>query len=76
MVLLPDFSEVQWGLRQGDPLSPYLFVIVMEVFSCLMRRAISGGLLSGWRVRGRGGEGILISHLLFADDTLVFCEES
>ncbi|RVW26439.1 hypothetical protein CK203_086136 [Vitis vinifera] len=26
----------------------------------------------GWRVRGRGGEGILISHLLFADDTLVF----
>ncbi|RVW88908.1 hypothetical protein CK203_045051 [Vitis vinifera] len=48
----------------------------MEVFSCLMRRAISGGFLSGWRVRGRGGEGILISHLLFTDDTLVFCEES
>ena len=48
----------------------------MEVFSCLLRRAISGGFLSGWRVRGRGGEGILISHLLFADDTLVFCEES
>ena len=51
-------------------------MIVMELFSCLMRRAISGGFLSGWRVRGRGGEGILISHLLFADDTLVFCEES
>ena len=48
----------------------------MEVFSCLMRRAISGGFLSGWRVRGKGGEGILISHLLFVDDTLVFCEES
>ena len=51
-------------------------MIVIEVFSCLMRRAISGGFLSGWTVRGRGGEGILISHLLFADDTLVFCEES
>ena len=64
------------GLRQGDPLSPYLFVIVMEVFSCLLRRTISRGFLSGWRVRGQRGEGILISHLLFADDTLVFCEES
>ncbi|RVW66488.1 Transposon TX1 uncharacterized 149 kDa protein [Vitis vinifera] len=42
---------IKWfkGLRQGDPLSPYLFVIVMEVFSCLLRRAISGGYLSGWR---------------------------
>ena len=70
------FFRSSRGLRQGDPLSPYLFVIVMEVFSCLMRRAISGGFLSRWRVRGRGGEGILISHLRFADDTLVFCEES
>ena len=35
-----------------------------------------GAYLSSWRVRGRSGEGILISHLLFADDMLVFCEES
>ncbi|RVW34912.1 putative ribonuclease H protein [Vitis vinifera] len=78
------YDHVDWKfllavLKQmgfGNPLSPYLFVIAMEVFSCLMRRAISGGFLSGWRARGRGGEGILISHFLFADDTLVFCEES
>ena len=70
------FFQSSRGLRQGDPLSPYLFVIAMEVFSCLLRRVINGGFLSGWRVRGRSGEGILISHLLFADDTLVFCEES
>ncbi|RVW84958.1 hypothetical protein CK203_039556 [Vitis vinifera] len=63
-------------LRQGDPLSPYLFVITMEVFSSMMRRAISGGYLSGWKVSGGRGEGMHISHLLFADDTLVFCEES
>ena len=51
-------------------------MIAMEVFSCLLRRAISGGYLSGWRVRGRSGERILISHLLFVDDTLVFGEAS
>ena len=70
------FFQSSRGLRQGDPLSPYLFVIAMEVFSCSLRKAISGGFLSGWKVRGRNGEGLQISHLLFADDTLVFCEES
>ncbi|RVX12162.1 hypothetical protein CK203_010678 [Vitis vinifera] len=70
------FFQSSRGLRQGDPLSPYLFVIAMEMFSCLLRRAISGGFLSGWKVRGWRGEGILISQLLFTDSTLVFCEES
>ena len=70
------FFQSSRGLRQGDPLSPYLFVIAMEVFSSMLRRAISGGYLSGWRVSGRRGEGLQISHLLFVDDTLVFCEES
>ena len=70
------FFQSSKGLKQEDPLSPYLFVITMEVFSCLLRRAISGGYLSSWRVRDRSGERILISHLLFADDTLVFCEAS
>ena len=76
MVLLPFFFQSSMGLRQGDPISPYLFMIVMEAVSCLLRRALSEGYLSSWRVRGRSGEGILISHLLFVANTLMFCEVS
>ena len=51
---------------------PYLFVIAMEALSCLLRRVVSGGFLLAYKVRGRSGEGAHVSHLLFADDTLVF----
>ena len=35
-----------------------------------------GGFLPGWQLSGRGGVGVEITHLLFVDDTLVFCEPS
>ena len=69
------FFQSSRGLRQGDPLSPYLFVIDIEALSCLINRAVYGNYLSGIRVANGRGEDLLISHLLYADDTLIFCED-
>ena len=46
------FFQSSKGLRQGNPLSPYLFVIVMEVFSYFLKRAVDGGFLLGCRGKG------------------------
>lgn len=48
----------------------------MDALSFLLKRAKNGGYLSGFRVGERGGEGEEVSHLLFANDILVFCEAS
>lgn len=69
------FSEALGGLRQGDRLSTYLFVLAMEARSSL-KRAKDGGYILGFRVSGRGGEGVEVSYLLFVDDTIAFCEPS
>ena len=69
-----EFFSSSKGLRQGDPLSPYLFVMGMEVLSVLIRRAVEGGFISGCNIWRGSGPVANISHLLFADDTIVFCE--
>ena len=67
------FFSSSYGLKHGDPLSLYLFVIFMEVLSKMLSVTINGGFLSGFIVRSSPSGVVNISHLLFADDTLVFC---
>ena len=59
------------GLRQGDPLSPFLFNVVVEGLAELVQKARILGFYKGVNV---GNEGLSISHLQFARDTLFFCE--
>ena len=69
-----DFFSSSRGLRQGDPPSPMLFLIMMEVFSRMLRRGEGAGLIRGFKVEGRRGGGKCVSHLLFADDTILSCD--
>ncbi|KAK3222242.1 hypothetical protein Dsin_009267 [Dipteronia sinensis] len=57
------------GLRQGDPLSPYLFLICAEGLSSMINEAQARGTVTGFKC-SRGGPAI--SHLFFADDSLIF----
>ena len=61
------------GLRQGDPLSPYFFLFCAEGLIALLRKAETNGIIRGVEA-SRGGP--CISHLLFADDNLLFCRAS
>ena len=48
----------------------------MEALSCLLSRVREGGFLIGFKVNGRDGERLAVTHLFFANDNLVFCEAS
>ena len=65
---LTDEVVPQCGLRQGDPISPYLFLICAEAFSCLLNATEERGETIGVCVCQ---EAPSINHLLFADDSLL-----
>ncbi|XP_050256924.1 uncharacterized protein LOC126702296 [Quercus robur] len=56
------------GLRQGDPLSPYIFLICAEGLSTLLHQAIQNKALRGVAASTKG---LKISHLFFADDSFI-----
>ncbi|XP_026385033.1 uncharacterized protein LOC113280648 [Papaver somniferum] len=57
--------------RQGDSLSPFLFLLVVEILSKLVDDAVLRGEIHGFQV---AEDGLMTSHLQFADDTLVFID--
>ncbi|XP_026445199.1 uncharacterized protein LOC113345732 [Papaver somniferum] len=59
------------GIRQGDSLSPYMFIIAMEFLSRLLTNAANNHVISGFK-DARNAPGI--THLLFADDILIFAK--
>lgn len=63
----------QRGIRQGDPISPYLYILCAEGLSAIMRRHEEGGMIHGCTI-ARGAPSI--SHLLFADDCYLFFRAS
>ncbi|MCH87824.1 ribonuclease H, partial [Trifolium medium] len=66
------FSPSQ-GIRQGDPLSPYLFVLTMERLAHLIQKEIEDRT---WKPITLSRNGPPISHLFFADDLILFREAS
>ncbi|CAM8971158.1 unnamed protein product [Rhodiola kirilowii] len=66
---LSDVIFPQRGLRQGDPLSPYLFLLCSELLSAKISAAVTSGSISGVRISRTAP---VISHLFFADDSIFF----
>ena len=58
----------------SDPLSLLLFVIVMEALSQLLDGVVLVGHISGFTMGPKSHTSLMVSHLLFANDTLIFCD--
>ncbi|XP_062145289.1 uncharacterized protein LOC133852538 [Alnus glutinosa] len=59
------------GIRKGDPISPYLFLLCVEVLSTLLHKEEQRGVITGVPTSPKGPH---LSHLFFADDSLLFCK--
>ncbi|GJR68473.1 RNA-directed DNA polymerase, eukaryota [Tanacetum coccineum] len=60
------------GLKQGDPLAPFLFILIMESFHLSFSRAVEAGIFNGFRI----DNSLMISHLFYADDAIFIGEWS
>nr|XP_016485156.1 PREDICTED: uncharacterized protein LOC107805603 [Nicotiana tabacum] len=67
------FFSPEKGLRQGDPLSNFLFILAMDGLTQMMEKAKEMQWIQGFQVGRNPDIAVTISHLLYADDTLVLC---
>lgn len=61
------------GVKQGDPLSPMFFIMAQQILSTNIQKKIAENSIGQYKV---GRHGISISHLLYADDILLFTNDS
>ncbi|XP_042958229.1 uncharacterized protein LOC122293848 [Carya illinoinensis] len=66
---LKGFFNSSRGLRQGDPLSPYLFIVMEEILTRLLRKNFEEGRIGKYH-HPIGAP--LVSHIFYADDVLIF----
>ncbi|GKA54620.1 RNA-directed DNA polymerase, eukaryota, reverse transcriptase zinc-binding domain protein [Tanacetum coccineum] len=70
----PTFEfSIKRGLRQGNPISPFLFILVMEGLHVALSNAVQSGLIHGVKF---GSPAITLSHLFYADDVMITTEWS
>lgn len=65
------FIKPERGIMQGDPLSPFLFILCAEALVSKLNNSEEQGRLSGI---GLSADGPRVHHLLFADDSLLMCK--
>ncbi|KAL4297993.1 hypothetical protein GQ457_12G013480 [Hibiscus cannabinus] len=70
---ISDFFRPSRGLRQGDPLSPYLFLFCTQGLSAMLLKDQREGRIRGVRASQKGPR---INHLMYADDCLLFIKNS
>ncbi|KAJ0532538.1 putative RNA-directed DNA polymerase [Helianthus annuus] len=61
------YFRCEKGMRHGDPLSPFLFLVVMEALSCMFYHAREAGVINGIATPNNGP---ILTHLLYADDAI------
>lgn len=67
--------RVSKGLRQGDPMAPFLFLIVEEGLSRIISNTVDRGIIKGYKI-SKGEKSMVLSHIQYDDDTVIVGEVS